>query len=52
MAILYDVIGDYENSYKAYMNISEILRKRGFDVEADAAEKSAKEEEAKLNGNK
>ena len=28
MASLYDELGDYENSYKAYMNISEILRKR------------------------
>lgn len=47
-ANLYDDLGEYEKSYAEYMKIAEILRGRGFDVEADMAEKDAEEVRNKI----
>ena len=47
-ASLYEDLEDYEKSYAEYMKLSEILRKRGYDVEADMAEKDAKEVKNKI----
>lgn len=42
-ADLYEVLENFQKAHDEYMNIAKILRKRGFDVEADMAEKEAKE---------
>lgn len=34
---------EYEKAYNEYMKMADIYRSRGYDVEADMAEKSAKE---------
>ena len=46
-ANLYEDLGDFEKSYAEYMKIADTLRKRGYDVEADMAEKDAEEVKAK-----
>ena len=46
-ASLYEDLGDYEKAYAEYMKLSDILRNRGYDVEADAAEKDAEEVKSK-----
>lgn len=48
-ASFYEDLGDCKKSYDVYMEIADILRKRGYDVEADAAEESAKEVKKKIN---
>ena len=40
---LYEDIGDLTNARKQYLKIAENLRTRGYDIEADAAEKDANE---------
>ena len=47
-ASLYDELGDCEKSVEMYMKIADILRKRGYDVEADMAEKDAEEVKNKI----
>lgn len=47
-ASLYEKLGDYEKSHDMYMEIADILRRRGYDVEADMAEESAKEVKNKI----
>ncbi len=47
-AILYEDLGNYEKSHDMYMEIAETLRRRGYDVEADMAEESAKEVKKKI----
>ena len=47
-ASLYEDLGDYEKAYTEYMKLSDILRNRGYDVEADAAEKDAEEVKKKI----
>ncbi len=42
-ANLYEDLGDYEKAREEYLKIAETLRKRGYDVEADAAEEDAEE---------
>lgn len=42
-ASLYKDLGEYEKSVEMYMKIADILRQRGYDVEADMAEKDAEE---------
>ena len=41
-------MGEYEKAYNEYMKMAEIYRSRGYDVEADIAEKSAKEVKNKI----
>ena len=41
-------LGDYEKSGEMYMKIADTLRQRGYDVEADMAEASAKEVKKKI----
>ncbi len=48
-ANLYEDLEDYKKAHDEYMNIAEILHKRGFDVEADRAKEYAKENLEKLN---
>ena len=40
---LYEDLGEYEKSVEMYMKIADTLRQRGYDVEADMAEKDAEE---------
>ena len=47
-ASLYEDLGDYEKSYDVYMKIANTLRERGYDVEADMAEKDAEEVKSKI----
>lgn len=47
-ASLYEDLGDYEKAYDMYMKIANILRERGYDVEADMAEKDAEEVKSKI----
>lgn len=47
-ANLYEDLGDYEKSYTEYMKLADMLRKRGYDVEADAAKKDAEEIKSKI----
>ena len=47
-ASLYEDLEDYEKSYAEYMNLADTLRNRGYDVEADAAEKDAEEVRRKI----
>lgn len=47
-ASLYEDLGDYEKSVEMYMKIADALRQRGYDVEADMAEESAKEVKKKI----
>ncbi|MGN0487212.1 MAG: tetratricopeptide repeat protein [Acutalibacteraceae bacterium] len=47
-ASLYEDLGEYEKSVEMYMKIADTLRKRGFDIEADMAEKDAKEIRKKI----
>ncbi len=47
-ADFYEDLGDYEKSYAEYMKLADTLRERGYDVEADAAEKSAEEVKNKI----
>ncbi len=42
-ASLYEDLGDYEKAIEMHMKIAATLRQRGYDVEADAAEKDAEE---------
>lgn len=42
-ANLYEDMCAYEKAYNEYIKIAETLRKRGYDVEADAAEEDAEE---------
>lgn len=45
---LYEDLGDYKNASEQYLKIADTLRKRGYDVEADAAEKDANEIKNKI----
>ena len=47
-ANLYEDIGDYEKAHEEYLKIAATLRKRGYDVEADAAEDDAQECRSKI----
>lgn len=47
-ASLYEDLGDYEKSVEMYMKIADTLRQRGYDVEADVAEKDAEEVKKKI----
>ncbi len=47
-ASLYEELGEYEKSVEMYMKIADILRQRGYDVEADMAEKDAEEVRRKI----
>ena len=47
-ASLFEDLGDYEKSGEMYMKIADTLRQRGYDVEADMAEASAKEVKKKI----
>lgn len=47
-ASLYEELGEYEKSVEMYMKIADTLRNRGYDVEADAAEKDAEEVRRKI----
>lgn len=47
-ASLYEDLGEYEKSVEMYMNIADTLRQRGYDVEADMAEKDAEEVKRKI----
>ncbi|MGN1102451.1 MAG: tetratricopeptide repeat protein, partial [Huintestinicola sp.] len=47
-ASLYEDLGEYEKSGEMYMKIADTLRQRGYDVEADMAEKSAEEVKKKI----
>ena len=47
-ASLFEDLGDYEKSGEMYMKIADTLRQRGYDVEADMAEESAKEVKKKI----
>lgn len=47
-ASYYEDLGDYEKSHDMYMEIADILRGRGYDVEADMAEESAEEVKKKI----
>jgi len=42
-ASLYEEICEYEKAYNEYMKMADIYRSRGYDVEADIAEKRAEE---------
>ena len=46
---LYEDIGDLTNAREQYLKIAENLRSRGYDVEADAAEKDAYELKQKIS---
>ncbi len=47
-ASLYEALGEYEKSVEMYMKIADTLRQRGYDVEADMAEKDAEEVKKKI----
>lgn len=47
-ASLYVELGEYEKSVEMYMKIANTLRQRGYDVEADMAEKDAEEVRRKI----
>ena len=47
-ASLYEDLGKYEKSVEMYMKIADTLRQRGYDVEADMAEKDAEEVRRKI----
>ncbi len=47
-ASLYEDLGEYEKSVEMYMKIADTLRQRGYDVEADMAEKDAEEVRKKI----
>ena len=47
-ASLYEDLGEYEKSVEIYMKIADTLRQRGYDVEADMAEKDAEEVRRKI----
>ena len=47
-ASLYESLGEYEKSVEMYMKIADTLRQRGYDVEADMAEKDAEEVRRKI----
>jgi len=47
-ASLYEALGEYEKSVEMYMKIADTLRQRGYDVEADMAEKDAEEVRRKI----
>ncbi len=47
-ASLYEDLGNYEKAYAEYMKLADTLRKRGYDVEADAAERDAEENKSKI----
>lgn len=49
IANMYEDLEEFEKAYSEYMKISEIQRSRGYDVEAEMAEKQAKECSEKLN---
>ncbi len=42
-ADLYEQMGDYGKAYESYMNLADILKSKGYDVEAESAKKSAEE---------
>ena len=48
IANLHEDLEEFEKAYSVYMKISEIQRRRGYDVEAEMAEKQAKECAEKL----
>ena len=48
-ASLYEDLCDYEKAVEMHMKIAGTLRQRGYDVEADAAEKEAEEVKKKIN---
>lgn len=48
MADCYNTLGEYEKSYQLYLEIAEKLRKDGYDVEAEMAERDALEVKAKM----
>ncbi len=45
---LYEEICEYEKAYNEYMKMADIYRSRGYDVEADMAEKRAEEVKRKI----
>ena len=45
---LYDEMGEYKKAYNEYMKMADIYRSRGYDVEADMAEKNAEEVKSKI----
>ena len=45
---LYEEMGEYEKAYNELMKMTDIYRSRGYDVEADMAEKRAKEIKDKM----
>ena len=45
---LYEDLENYEMAYEQYLKIAATLRERGYDVEADAAEKDAEELKTKI----
>ena len=45
---LYEEMGEYEKSYNECMKMADIYRSRGYDVEADMAEKRAEEIKRKI----
>lgn len=47
-ASFYEDLGDCQKSHDVYMQIADTLRRRGYDVEADVAEESAKEVKKKI----
>lgn len=47
-ASLFEDLGEYEKSVEMYMKIADTLRQRGYDVEADMAEKDAEEVKRKI----
>ncbi len=47
-ASLYVELGEYEKSVEMYMKIADTLRQRGYDVEADMAEKDAEKVRRKI----
>lgn len=47
-ADLYEDLGEYKKSHDMYMKIADILRQKGYDVEADMAEKDAEEVKRKI----
>ena len=49
MAYYYKKLGEYKKAYEIYLEIAEIYRRSGFDVEADMAKESARELKSKLD---
>lgn len=47
-ANLYKDLGEFKKAYNEYMKMADIYRSRGYDIEADMVEKSAKEVKDKI----